>query len=512
MSNKNYKRMAKNVAMLYFRMLLTMLVTLYTSRIILLTLGVEDYGIYNVVAGFVMMLGFLHGAMTSATQRFLSFEMGKSENRNPSGIFNMSMNIHIIIAIFVLLLGETIGVWFLRNKLTIPVDRIYAAEWVFHLSLVSFVITIISVPYNALIIAHEQMGVFAWVSIIDVTLKMLIVFMLTWFNMDKLVLYGLLSLSVALIIFFVYWVYCKRRYQEAKLRFYWDQHIFRTILSFTSWNLWGNLAAVMSNQGVNILLNIFFGPTVNAARAVAMQVSSALNKFVYSVQVAINPQIIKSYAHNNIEYMHNLICYGAKYNFFILLIISIPILNNTNIILETWLGMVPDDTSLFLQLVIYTILIDSISPPLMTAAQATGKIKLYQFVVGGILLLNVPIAYLVLKKGFDAYIVFYIAIFLSLTALIARLVIISKLINMKLNRYLKSTLKPILLVLLSTLFIDNLVGIHNAENIKNITLSTLVSTLIIVLSIILLGIDHIERNFLIKNYIKLKKLVIKNNA
>ena len=295
MLDSKYKRMAKNAGMLYFRMLLTMAVALYTSRIILQTLGVEDFGIYNVVAGFVTMLGFLNSAMSSATQRFLAFELGKPDIKDVRGIFSMSLNIHIIIALFVFVLGETIGLWFVRTQLTIPIDRMMAAEWVFHLALLSFMVTIISVPYNALIIAHERMKVFAWVSIIDVTLKLLIVFMLSWFGMDKLVLYGLLSLAVVFTIAMVYRVYCKNKFVESRFRLYWDKKLFHIMLSYTGWNLWGNIAAVMSGQGVNILLNIFFGPSVNAARAIAMQVSGALNSFVQNIQVAINPQIIKSY-------------------------------------------------------------------------------------------------------------------------------------------------------------------------------------------------------------------------
>ena len=384
MPDNKYKRMAKNAGLLYFRMLLTMAVTLYTSRVILQTLGVEDFGIYNVVAGFVTMLGFLHGAMSSATQRFLAFELGKPGDRDVRGIFSMSLNIHIAIALFVLILGETIGLWFLKTQMTIPIDRIIAAEWVFHLALLSFMVTIVSVPYNALIIAHEQMSIFALVSIIDVILKLLIVFMLGWFGMDKLILYGLLSLTVVFIVFMIYRSYCKNKFVESKFRLYWDKKLFNTMLSYTGWNLWGNIAGVMSGQGVNVLLNIFFGPSVNAARAIAMQVSGALNSFVQNIQVAINPQIIKSYAAQDMAYMHQLVCYGAKYNFFLLLLLSLPVLNNIELILPIWLGVVPESTSIFAKLVICSILIDSLSPPLMTAAQATGHIKLYQFIVGGI--------------------------------------------------------------------------------------------------------------------------------
>lgn len=250
--------MAKNAGMLYFRMLLTMAVTLYTSRVILQTLGVEDFGIYNVVAGFVTMLGFLNSAMSSATQRFLAFELGKPGDKDMAGIFSMSLNIHILIALFVLILGETLGIWFVRTQLTIPIDRMVAAEWVFHLAVLSFMVSIISVPYNALIIANERMGIFALVSIIDVTLKLLIVFMLSWFGMDKLILYAILTLAVVFIIFMIYRSYCKVKFAESRFRLYWDKKLFHIMLSYTGWNLWGNVASVMSGQGVNVMLNIFW--------------------------------------------------------------------------------------------------------------------------------------------------------------------------------------------------------------------------------------------------------------
>ena len=499
--------MAKNAGMLYFRMLLTMAVALYTSRVILQTLGVEDYGIYNVVAGFVTMLGFLNSAMSSATQRFLAFELGKPDIKDVRGIFSMSLNIHIIIALFVFVLGETIGLWFVRTQLTIPIDRMMAAEWVFHLALLSFMVTIISVPYNALIIAHERMKVFAWVSIVDVMLKLLIVFMLSWFGMDKLVLYGLLSLAVVFTIAMVYRVYCKNKFVESRFRLYWDKKLFHIMLSYTGWNLWGNIAAVMSGQGVNILLNIFFGPSVNAARAIAMQVSGALNSFVQNIQVAINPQIIKSYAAQDMAYMHQLVCYGAKYNFFVLLLLSLPVLNNLELILPVWLGTVPENTVIFAKIVILNILIDSLSPPLMTAAQATGRIKLYQFVVGSILLINVPASYLVLKNGGEPYTVFYVAIGLSLLALLFRIYLISNLIEMKKRRYLIDSIIPILSVAFLVFAINNFIDISFTSPLLNFLLSISVSGILVLITVLIVGLGKDERIILGKIFFKIKQRV-----
>lgn len=497
--------MAKNAGMLYFRMLLTMAVTLYTSRVVLQTLGVEDFGIYHVVAGFVTMLGFLHGAMSSATQRFLAFELGKPGEKDMRGIFSMSMNIHILIALVVLLFGETLGIWFLNYHLTIPPERIEAARWVFHLALLSFMVTIISVPYNALIIAHERMGVFAWVSIIDVTLKLLVVFMLGWFGIDTLILYGLLSFIVVVLVFMIYRGYSRTQLDESRFRFYWDGQLFKVMLSYTGWNLWGNLAAVMSGQGVNVLLNIFFGPTINAARTISTQASGALNSFVQSLQMAVNPQIIKSYASNEKEYMYKLVCYGAKYNFFLILILSLPILNNTEEVLTLWLGVVPEYTVTFTKLMLINILVDSLSPSLMTAAQATGRIKVYQIVVGGLLLLNIPLSYFILKLGYEPQSVFIVGIGLSLMALAARVRIISDLISMKPSRYIIETILPVIFVgcavFLSNLLIVNLVNYSKS----NILVSIICSWILVAIMVLIFGLKKNERLLVIKTISKARK-------
>lgn len=476
-----------------------MAVTLYTSRVVLQTLGIDDFGIYHVVAGFVTMLGFLHGAMSSATQRFLAFELGKSGDKDVRGIFSMSLNIHFIIAVFVLMLGETVGLWFVKTQMTIPADRMLAAEWVFHLALLSFMVTIVSVPYNALIIAREQMSIFAWVSIIDVTLKLLIVFMLGWFGMDKLILYGMLNLAVVLVIFMVYQIYCKIQFAESRFRLYWDKQLFNTMLSYTGWNLWGNIAAVMSGQGVNVLLNIFFGPSVNAARAIAMQISAALNSFVQNLQAAINPQIIKSYAAEDMVYMNQLVCYGAKYNFFLLLFLSMPVLINIDIILSVWLGVTPEYTSIFAQLIIVNILIDCISAPLMTSAQATGKIKLYQSVVGGILLLNLPLSYLILTLGGSPYYVMYAGIVTSIIAFVARLLILKKLIFLPVKKYLREVVLRSILIVSAVLVLYSLLNLQ-VFNSVGFWLKSIYITICVLISIVVFGFNKFERDFLIMKF------------
>lgn len=487
-------------------MLLIMAVSLYTSRIVLNILGVEDFGIYNVVGGFVTMFGFLNSAMASASQRFLAFEIGKDDRTQLRNVFSMSINIHFLIAIFILLLAETAGLWFVNTQLTIPPERMIAAKWVYQFSILTLMVNMVSVPYNAMIIAHERMGVFAGVSIIEVTLKLLIVFMLQWFRFDKLKLYAVLMFGVALIIRLIYRIYCNRRFKESRFRWYWDKTLFRILVNYSGWNLWGNAAAVIMDQGINILLNIFFGPVVNAARGIAYQVRGAVNQFVYNFQMAINPQIIKSYAANNLKYMHQLIFQGAKYSFFLLFALSLPILFETEIILSLWLKTVPEYTVIFTRLIILNILIDSISGSLMTAAQASGKIKLYQGAVGGLLILNLPVSYLFLKMGFLPEVTLYVSLSISIIALLTRLKIISPLVHFDTIDFFKSVILRIISVILISISLPSIIYFSCEKHFVRLIMVGVLSVVSVGLAIYLVGIDKTEKKFFNN---KLKQYFIK---
>lgn len=470
-----------------------MAVSLYTSRIVLNTLGVTDYGIYNVVGGFITMFGFLNSSMASATQRFLSFELGRKDYLQLGRVFSMSLNIHFVIALIILVLGETVGLWFVNTHLTIPAERMMAANWVYQFSILAFLVNVVSVPYNAAIIAHERMTVYAWVSIIEVSLKLLVVFMLQWFGFDKLKFYAVLIFLVSFMIRIIYGVYCKKNFSESRYQFFWDKTLFNTLFNYAGWNLWGNAAAALYGQGVNILLNIFFGPAVNAARGIAYSVRAAVNGFVANFQIAINPQIVKSYAINDLKYMHQLIFQGAKYSFFLLFALSLPILLETEIILRLWLKIVPEYTVIFTQLVIINILIDSISGPLMTAAQASGRIKLYQGVVGGLLILILPLSYLFLKLGHEPQVTLYISIIISLIALYARLKIISPLVDLSISGYIKKVILRIIPVaVISVIF-----SLAIKHYLINIPLKPLIvsvgSVLLVGLSLYFVGISRSER-------------------
>lgn len=428
-------RLAKNTMFLYFRMIFIMAVTLYTSRVVLRVLGVEDFGIFNVVAGVVAMFGFLNSSMSATTQRFISYSLGKGD-ANLNKVFSTCVLTHALIALGVLVLVESVGLWFLYNKMIIPEVRMDAAFWVFQFSALSTVVTVMSIPFNADIIAHEKMSAFAYISIVEVCLKLLIVFLLDVGNIDKLVLYAFLLLLVQCGIFLTYMGYCLRHFKESRFRFVYEKKLFSEVFSFAGWNLWGYLASILYTQGLNILLNVFFGPVVNAARGLANQVDGAIRLFASNFQMAINPQIVKTYAAKDLESMHRLVFRSSKFSFFLLLALSLPVMIETPVILRLWLSTVPDWTASFLRLMLVVVIVDSVANPLMTSAAATGRIKLYQSVLGGIQLLIVPVAYVVLRMGGEPNSVFVVHICICLIAFAVRLFIVRGMIGLSIKKYL----------------------------------------------------------------------------
>ena len=498
MKSKINSRIVKNTGFLYFRMMITMAVSLYTSRLILNILGVEDFGIYNVVAGFVMMFSVLNSSMATATQRFLAFEIGKNDLTKLRHVFSMSIIIYTLIGIIIIILAESVGLWFLKTKLVIPLNRITAACTIFQFSVLTLIVNMIGIPFHAMIIAQEKMNIFAWMSIFEVCLKLFLVILLQFFDFDNLIFYSFLIFLVTVIIKFCYIFYCTVNFKESRFVFYFDKSLFKTLISYASWNLWGNFASIIMGQGINILLNIFFGPLVNAARAIAYQVKVAVNQFVLNFQMAVNPQIIKSYAIGDLEYMHKLIFNSAKYSFFLLYIFTLPVILEAGIILEIWLGVVPDYTIIFTQLILINILIDSISGPLMTAAQASGKIKVYQLVVGGLLIMNLPISYFFLNFGFTPEITLYVSIIFSLFALYMRLKIISPLIKLNILNFTKKVLLSILAVALISLIIPLFIKISFKQSIARLFLIVFTSFLFSVITIYFFGLGNKEQLFLKK--------------
>ncbi len=494
----NNKRIAKNTFILYIRMFFTMGVSLYTSRIVLNTLGIEDYGVYSVVGGIVTLFSFFNSAMTSATQRFLAFDIGKNDLDQLKKTFNATLNIHIAISVLVLVLAETIGLWFVNNKLNLPLNRMDAVNWVYQFSVFTFLLGIIQVPYDALIVAREKMGIYAYMSFVEVILKLIIVYLLVVFAVDKLILYAGLLFLVSFIVRIGHKWYCKRYYEESKYQFYFDKAFYKVLLSYSGWNLFGNIAGVARVQGANILLNLFFGTVLNAAYGISMQVQGTIQSFVTNFQMAVNPQIIKSYAAENKEQCLNLIFQSAKFSYFLMFLIAFPIICNIDYILELWLKTPPEYTSVFVILCLINLLIDCISGPLMIGAQATGNIKWYQIIVGTLIFLNLPIVYLMLKIYKSPEMVYYTSIIISCFAFLFRLYFLQKCLNLSIFQFLKQVIFRIGLVTIVSitvfLFLNSFLFFEDEFIlfiIKSLTLFIIVIT-----TIFFLGMNNDERKFL----------------
>ena len=457
------KRIAKNTLVLYVRMLFTMGISLFTSRVILQTLGVEDYGISSVVGGVISMFTFINAAMVSSTQRYLNFELVRGDANQLRSVFSTSLQIHALIALAIIVLSETVGLWFLNEKLVIPEARMTAAMWVYQCSILSCAVSIMSTPYNAVIVAHEKMSAFAYISILDVSLKLLVVYLLVVLPFDKLIILAILNLLVQLFIRYIYTLYCHRHFPESYFQFWFNKTLFKEMFGFAGWSFWGNLAAILYTQGLNMMLNIFFGPIVNAARGIAVQVQSAVQQFVGGFQTALNPQITKNYASNNLPQMHSLMFRSARFSFLLLFFLSLPVLMETNFILTLWLKTVPDDAVIFTQIMICISLNYTTANPCIIANQATGKVKIYQMVVGGILLLILPISYVVLKLGAPAYSVFIVHFCIESLAQFSRMYMLRKLIHLPLWQYMKNIYIPIVSTVVIAIILPLVVRMQVAE-------------------------------------------------
>lgn len=445
---QNYKRIAKNTLFLYFRMLIIMAVSFYTIRVVLDTLGVTDFGLYNLVASFVAIMMFLNGTLTSGTQRFLTFEIGRNDLVKLRQTFSTAMLIHIALAFFILIVGETIGLWFLYEKMNILAHRFDAAFWAYQFAIFSTMITVMLVPYNALIIAHERMHIFAYISILEAVLKLIIVYLLLISSYDKLISYATLMFLVSVFIALIYRTYVIKNYQESHFEFSFDKDIVKSMMHFSGWNIFGTLGSLLSVQGINIILNIFFGPIAVAARAISMQVSAGLSQFVNGFQQAVTPQITKLYASNQIEEMNKLLYQNSKYAFLLLWFIALPILIQTEYILNLWLVEVPESTVLFCQIIIIHSLIYSIMRPFIMAIHAIGNMKPINLTAGLILMLVIPISYLFLKYDFPIYTPLIVHLLAILIEFSFELYFLKKYIQVSLIQILFKILIPICLVML----------------------------------------------------------------
>lgn len=504
------KRIAKNTIFLYFRMLITMVVGLFTSRVVLNTLGVEDYGINNVAGGLIAFLSIITGTITAAISRFITYELGRGDIVQLKNVFATSVTIQLILALIVFVLGEIVGIWFLDSELNIPVERLEAAKWVFHCAIISFSIGLICSPYNATIIAHERMSIYAYMSILETILKLAIVYLLYISPFDKLKTFAVLGVATSILMRIIYGWYCKRNFEECRYRFSFDKKLFKEMFNMASWHLFGNTAYILNTQGVNVITNIFFGVALNAARGIADMVNGIVTQFVNNFTTAINPQITKSYAKGDLDNMHKLICYGSKYSYFMMLAIATPVIIEAESILTLWLGIVPEYAVVFTQLVLASSLCTVLSNALVTAMLATGKIKKYQLVVTAVGFIVFPLTYIAFKLGFSpswAYIIYF---FTYLLLLFVRLYLMREMIKMPMMLYIKKVIYRIIPATLFILVIPYLVKLHITPSISRIFIIGGVSIIVSIISIYLMGLSNSEQNFVRNKLIAITKRNINN--
>ena len=502
----NNKKIALNTLFLYFRTILIMLVTLYTSRVVLNTLGVEDFGIYNAVGGIVLMFTILSGALSNAISRYITYGIGKGNVDKLKMVFCTSVNIQIIIALIILILCEILGLWFLNYKMNIPANRLCAANWVLHCSLLTFAINLISVPYNACIIAHEHMNAYAYISIFDACLKLSVAYLLIISPFDKLIVYSIFLCISALCVRLLYSVYCKRYFEECKYKMVYDKKLFREMLSFAGWNFFGNSASVLNSQGINLLINVFFGVLANSARGIASQVDAAVNQFVVTFTTAINPQITKAYAQGDLVRMNYLVCKGAKFSFFLLLLFAIPLIFEAELILKIWLVNVPNGTVLFMRLALIGAMVTVLGNSGYTACIATGNIKKYSIVITLVCSLNFILTWITYNCGFSVETTYIIYIIVYALVQVVRLVLMKEMLAFPIMMYVRDVIGRIFIPILISPILPLILHYYFEESISRMFTVCFTSVLWTALSIFVFGLTRGERNVI---FGKVKYLIMK---
>ena len=488
-------RIARNTLMLYVRMLVLMVVGLYTSRVVLEALGETDYGVYSVVGGVVAMFTIISGALNSAVQRFITFEMGKGSEARLNKVYSTAVNIQLALGVIIVLLAEPIGLWFISNEMTISPDRIPAARWVLHFSLIAFVINLMSVPQMASITAHERMSAYAGIGILDALLRLATALLVAHSAGDRLVLYAAYMSVTVIVVRMAYVIYCRMNFEECRYRPVFDRKLTCEMFAFAGWNFIGVASGVLRDQGGNILVNLFTGPAVNAARGIAMQLNGAVQSFVTNFMTAVNPQITKSYAAGELGYMFSLVRKSSRMSFYLLVLLVLPLLLNTEAILALWLTEVPAHTVLFVRLLLIFSLSESLSNPMITAMLATGRIRNYQLVVGGIQLLNIPVSYIFLKMGAAPEVTAVVAIALSQVCLWARLVMLSRATGFPVGEFIKSVyVKSVFVVLPCAAVVPVLFEMVKPESIWGVLSSVAVCVLWAAAAVYVIGMSSEERD------------------
>lgn len=491
------QRIARNTLMLYVRMLFLMFIGLYTSRVVLSTLGVTDYGIYGVVGGVVALFSVISGSLSAAITRFITFEMGKGTEARLKNVFSSAVTVQLILALLVVVIAEPLGIWFIENEINMPPDRHDAAHWVFQFSLLTFVINIISIPYNASIIAHERMSAFAVIGVLEGLAKLAVAFLIMFSPIDRLVYYAILMCVVAVGVRMAYSVYCRRHFPECRYTFMWEPDLLRQMFAFAGWNFIGAASGTLRDHGGNVLINIFCGPVANAARAVSVQLGGAVQSFVSNFMTAVNPQITKSYAAQEKEYALSLVFRSSRYSFYLLYMLALPVLFNAGYILDLWLEDVPARSENFVCLALLLSLSECLSYPLVTLMLATGNIRNYQLIVGGLQLMNLPVSYLVLKSGAPPESIIVVAIVISQICLFARLLLLKGMTGLSASGFIKAVYLRVAAVFIVSGSVIYLISYMLKSDFVSFVISCIVCIVVNTAGIWLIGIDNEERKLLI---------------
>ena len=492
--SSNNKRIARNTLMLYTRMLIIMGISLFTSRIVLQTLGVSDFGIYQVVGGFVTMLAYLNTVSVNATQRFISFALGKNNSEEQKKTFCTTVIIQYLIAIIILIAAETFGIWFLNARLQIPLDRMFAANCVYQCSVLSLLINVVSVPYNSCIVAHEHMHVYAYISILEAILKLVIVYLIVTTSYDKLIFYAILHLTVAAIIRACYTIYCKRHFEECTYKLTFQKEEFKEMFSYTGWTMLGSLGFSFKDQFSNVIMNLFLGTAVNAARGISMQVNSVVNSFANNFFMALSPQITKQYAAQKVGRSQSLVYISSRFSFYLMLLIAVPIITHVDSLMELWLGVVPKYTSPFVVITLLASLLYSIAHPFTTALQATGNIKWFQIGISIIMLMELPIAWLFLSLSYPPYYAMLPVMVTSLMGIFYRFFLLKKMIpSYSYHVLLFNILLNCTIVFIISLFGSYFVACLFDNNVLAMLVSIVCSVAITTVAIIAFGLSSIEK-------------------
>lgn len=496
-NSSNNKRIAKNSIFMSIRMMFVLLITFYTTRVILNILGVEDYGVYNVVCGFVSMFAFLNTSMSNGIQRFYNFELGKNGEEGANKVYNTALLIQFILAFVIVALTESFGLWYLHNKMVIPTDRMFAAECIFQFSILSFLFIIMQAPYTASVMAHERMDFYAIISVLDAILKLLIIFAIPLFTGDKLIVYGILFALISILNFVLYYIYCKHNFSEIRIKRFFDKKLFNSMLGFSGWNIFGSLSGVMKEQGINLVLNFFFGPIVNAARGVASQINGGLQSFVSNITTPVRPQVVQSYARGEYERTMKLTYSVSKLSCCFLYLCALPITLEIDYILKVWLGdSIPEHTDTFVILIILTSFVNNLNAGISGVIHASGKMMAYQTITSCISMVSVPAAYIGLENGLTPEFALLMVFVWASLAQITSLFILKSVINYSINDYFCRVMLPIITLVSITCWPSLLLRRYMSAGLTRFLIVGFVSVIITSLGIYLIALNKAERKII----------------